>query len=178
MAEDGGSSDHENHLILAAPGHGPLLGDLIPGEWPSDQPSASTVGLFQGSSGNALNNSTAIAAHRDVWNVENLHFHLPQASDTGPGPFPLLQPLQYIISTFTSFLTTRTAVTVGSPQQNAPSTTAPRNFPTATPGLAEPDETDFAPDDADVQASETTQARHFEVVSCPAVMLPVPCGAH
>ncbi|KAH6880896.1 hypothetical protein BKA70DRAFT_1411665 [Coprinopsis sp. MPI-PUGE-AT-0042] len=148
MAEDGGTTDRENALLRS---------------WPTATPApipASTVGLFQGSSGNALNNSTANAANRDIWNVGNVHFHLPP-SHVGQGLSSLLQPLtmfSYIFSTFTGLIP-RTAVTVGSPQERVPDTTTPSDPPAATPGLATalPDPTVSDAESGDAQATENIQ---------------------
>ncbi|KAH6880875.1 hypothetical protein BKA70DRAFT_1343118 [Coprinopsis sp. MPI-PUGE-AT-0042] len=105
--------------------------------WAQAHSPTATVGLFQGSSGNALTNSAANAAHRDIWNVGNVHIYPSHALHAGQGLSSLpQQPLSifsYILSTFTT-LVARTAVTLGSPQYGAPYATMLPN-PSATPSF-------------------------------------------
>ncbi|KAH6913523.1 hypothetical protein BKA70DRAFT_1558832 [Coprinopsis sp. MPI-PUGE-AT-0042] len=92
---------------------------------------ASTAGLFQGGSDNALHNSTASMANRDMWNLSNVHIHLPHASHGGQGspslPQLLRQPFSifsYVLSIFATLIP-HTAVTLDSQQYEAPYTIMP-----------------------------------------------------
>ncbi|KAH6911150.1 G-protein alpha subunit-domain-containing protein [Coprinopsis sp. MPI-PUGE-AT-0042] len=105
---------------------------------------ASTAELFQGGSHNALNNSTANVANRDVLHVGNTHLHLSHPSHAEQGPSTPLQILQnpvfnltfpYVLSTATP-LAAQTAVTL-SPQDGAPNALMLPS-PSATPSLAMP----------------------------------------
>ncbi|KAH6903480.1 hypothetical protein BKA70DRAFT_1301103 [Coprinopsis sp. MPI-PUGE-AT-0042] len=178
LGEDGDASGHED--ILLAPEQRQLFGPSLEGPnlggLPAGIPAAlptSTIGLFQGSSGNAsaLNNSTVNAANRDIQNTGDSYIHPPHAPHAGQGLFSLLQPLQQTLSTPSSVLSTltrllpRTAITVGSPQERATHTTMPSNpLATAHPDLIV----------CDVQTAENVLAESgdVETVSCHAV---IPC---
>ncbi|KAH6880879.1 hypothetical protein BKA70DRAFT_1447089 [Coprinopsis sp. MPI-PUGE-AT-0042] len=99
MAEGDLSSGYEQALLPSEPLPQSKPSPKAPeGELPNKPApipaSAATVGLFQGGSGNGLNNSIANAANRDVWNLSNVHIHLPHASHTGQTPSLLSQPEQ------------------------------------------------------------------------------------
>ncbi|KAH6887266.1 hypothetical protein BKA70DRAFT_1333411 [Coprinopsis sp. MPI-PUGE-AT-0042] len=71
------------------PGTNSILYKLFHGVWPRPEhrPTSASIPtsnarLFQGGSNNALNNSTASMANRDIWNLSNVHIHLPHASPT------------------------------------------------------------------------------------------------
>ncbi|KAH6874975.1 hypothetical protein BKA70DRAFT_1449092 [Coprinopsis sp. MPI-PUGE-AT-0042] len=102
----------------------------------------SATRMFHGGSDNALNNSTANLANRDVVSVGSMHVHIHEASRAGQEPSSLpqllrqpLSILSYIRSTFAA-LPTRKAVTVlDSPQDGASSTGTPASSSAATPDL-------------------------------------------
>ncbi|KAH6913545.1 hypothetical protein BKA70DRAFT_725422 [Coprinopsis sp. MPI-PUGE-AT-0042] len=96
--------------------------------------SAANTGMFQGGSGNALNNSTANVASRDVWNVKkDYHIHLPQASHSAAGhgypSFP--QPNQDHRDNYPCFIPNDT-FTYGLQRDQAQYTMTPSNPPTGT----------------------------------------------
>ncbi|KAH6913518.1 hypothetical protein BKA70DRAFT_1421785 [Coprinopsis sp. MPI-PUGE-AT-0042] len=108
---------------------------------PSASIPTSNARLFQGGSDNALNNSTASMANRDIWNLSNVHIHLPHALHDGQGPTSLPQLLRqplsifsYVLSTFATLIP-HTSVTVDSQQYEAPYTMAPSNPPTVPPNV-------------------------------------------
>ncbi|KAH6869350.1 hypothetical protein BKA70DRAFT_1452007 [Coprinopsis sp. MPI-PUGE-AT-0042] len=80
MADDVDASDHEKDLISSGPTQlsGPSPEGRRPEGWLPNQSASiptSTVGLFHRSSANTLNNSTANAANRDVWNLHGRLSH-------------------------------------------------------------------------------------------------------
>ncbi|KAH6912112.1 hypothetical protein BKA70DRAFT_826009 [Coprinopsis sp. MPI-PUGE-AT-0042] len=180
MADDAAANGHEKTLLspetlqLSGPSPGdPTLGN----QWLPNQSAPilpSSAGLFQGSSGNALSNSTAnVATHGDILNVGTVNIHLPQPSHAGQGPSSLPQSEQqpfsrfsYILSTITD-LATRTAVTLGSPTPGAPYPRMPSN-PLGTPGFAAvypPDTTVLGSENNHTYTSEsiTIESGDFEI---------------
>ncbi|KAH6884337.1 hypothetical protein BKA70DRAFT_1339685 [Coprinopsis sp. MPI-PUGE-AT-0042] len=174
MAEDVGTRDHDvPSELVPSQLSGPSSHGLTPGGWPittpAPIPASGTIGLFQGgSSGNALNNSTANAAHGDIWNVGNMHIHLPDTSHVEQAPSsPPQQPVSifsYILSTFTT-LAAHTAVTLGSLQYGASYTMTPPNPLTTTPDLASayrPDPTVLDSESVHVQVTDTISSQAAE----------------
>ncbi|KAH6913521.1 hypothetical protein BKA70DRAFT_1525895 [Coprinopsis sp. MPI-PUGE-AT-0042] len=130
---------------------------------------ASNAGLFQGGSDNALHNSTASMANRDMWNLSNVHIHLPHASHGGQGspslPQLLRQPLSifsYVLSTFAT-LVPHTAVTLDSQQYEAPYTIMPSN-PPAVPSSC-PDPNVSSSENNNTRATEGIPSRADGVVT-------------
>ncbi|KAH6880931.1 hypothetical protein BKA70DRAFT_173854 [Coprinopsis sp. MPI-PUGE-AT-0042] len=126
----------------------------------------STAGLFQGGSDNALHNSTASTANRDVWNLSNVHIHLPHGLHSGQGPTSLPQLLRqplsvfsYVLSTFATLIP-HTTVTVDSQQYEAPCTMVPSNLPAVPPSVPV-----SACPDPNVFGSENNNARAAEGIS-------------
>jgi hypothetical protein len=178
MSQSADAGDHEQARRF---GSSPKDQTSPPGPWMSKESApiaTSTVGLFQGSSGNALNDSTANAANRDIWNVSNMHIHLPQPRPAGQNPSFATPPqserqslstFSYILSTFTS-LVTRTAVTLTAQEHGMLASTMPAK-PTSAPSEAcSEDQTDFGSDNLHASENIKTESGDLEIVSTPALI--------